>query len=67
MPFGSAWTAGVPEETKMTKPAKTTVLYVRIEQSLHRQARVRALTEGLPLAHVIEAALAQYLARQVTP
>jgi predicted HicB family RNase H-like nuclease len=47
----------------MSKDTKS-VLYVRIISETHRRARVRALTDGLTLAAVVEAALAQYLATE---
>lgn len=47
----------------MSKDSKNT-LYVRITPEVHRRARVRALSEGVNLAEVVEAALGLYLAAE---
>lgn len=43
----------------MTEPKST--VYVRIPTPLHRKARIRALTDGVTLAKLIEFALELYL------
>lgn len=61
MGFGFVRATTVPKESNMSKDAKST-LYVRIASELHRRARVRALTDGVNLAEVVEAALLRHLA-----
>jgi len=64
--FGTTRATTAPKEPKMSKNSKGT-LYVRITPEVHRRARVRALSEGVNLAEIVEAALVLYLAAETSP
>ncbi len=60
MSFEKPRISKVPKEPKMSKKQKAT-LYVHVPPELHKRARMRALNDGVNLAAIVEAALAQYL------